>query len=141
MPVYGGGDAGPRDSIGGAAWLAGCFLIGPEPASPPPITTLGRPLTAGWELRTYTMSRTKRFGVATVLSGVLALVPVTVLARSATQRYLLVAECPERGVAANGGTIHITCAAGERLCGTFSVHPKSIDARNRVAHRHRMSKT
>jgi hypothetical protein len=31
-------------------------------------------------------------------------------------------------------TIHVTCEAGEHVCGSFSVHPKSIDASGELAH-------
>ncbi|HEX7173543.1 MAG TPA: hypothetical protein VF365_13165, partial [Candidatus Limnocylindria bacterium] len=50
------------------------------------------------------------------------------------QTFLLVAEAPNIGVAANGETIAITCEAGEHVCGTFSVRPKSVEASGEFAH-------
>jgi hypothetical protein len=64
----------------------------------------------------------------------MALAPGTALADSATHTYLLVAEAANVGVAANGETIEITCEATEHVCGTFSVHPKAIEASGEFAH-------
>jgi hypothetical protein len=75
-----------------------------------------------------------RSSLAMTLAGVLALAPGAALASSAAQTFLLVAEAPNVGVAPNGETIEITCEAGEHVCGTFSVHPKSIDASGEFAH-------
>ncbi|MGH2357488.1 MAG: hypothetical protein ACRDGJ_05675 [Candidatus Limnocylindria bacterium] len=68
------------------------------------------------------------------LAGALALVPASTLASSDTQTFLLVAEAPNLGVAASGDTIEITCVATEHVCGTFSIHPKSIEASGEFAH-------
>jgi hypothetical protein len=72
--------------------------------------------------------------MSAALAGVLALAPSGALASSANQTFLLVAEAPNVGVAANGETIEITCESGEHVCGTFSVHPKSIEASGEFAH-------
>jgi len=68
------------------------------------------------------------------LAGALAIAPGGALAGSATQTFLLVAEAPNLGVAANGETIEITCVAGEHVCGSFSAHPKSIEASGEFEH-------
>jgi hypothetical protein len=75
-----------------------------------------------------------RSSLAMTLAGALVLAPNGALASSAAQTFLLVAEAPNVGVAANGETIEITCQAGEHVCGTFSVHPKSIEASGEFAH-------
>jgi hypothetical protein len=75
-----------------------------------------------------------RLSLATALAGALALAPASVFASSATESFLLVAEAPNVGVAPNGETIEITCVAGEHVCGTFSVNPKSIEASGEFAH-------
>jgi hypothetical protein len=75
-----------------------------------------------------------RSSLAMTLAGALVLAPTGALASSAAQTFLLVAEAPNVGVAANGETIEITCQAGEHVCGTFSVHPKSIEASGEFAH-------
>jgi hypothetical protein len=75
-----------------------------------------------------------RLSLAGALSIIVALVPGVAVAGSATQTFLLVAEAPNVGVAANDETIEITCEAGEHVCGTFSVHPKSIEASGEFAH-------
>lgn len=80
------------------------------------------------------MTRIKAAALAAALPLVLALAPGTALADSATHTYLLVAEAANIGVAANGETIHITCEAGAHVCGTFSVHPKSIEASGEFEH-------
>jgi len=80
------------------------------------------------------MGRSMRLSLAAALAGALALAPGGALASSATQSFLLVAEAPNVGVAANGETIEITCEAGGHVCGTFSVHPKSIEASGEFAH-------
>jgi hypothetical protein len=73
--------------------------------------------------------------MAATLAGALAMAPGGALAGSATQTFLLVAEEANVGVAANGETIHITCEAGEEgVCGTFAVHPKSIEANGEFEH-------
>jgi hypothetical protein len=72
--------------------------------------------------------------LALALSGALGLVPGGALADSATHSYLLVAEAANVGVAANGETIHISCPQDEGVCGTFSVHPKSIEASGEFEH-------
>jgi len=68
------------------------------------------------------------------LAGMLAAAPSGALAASGTRAFLLVAEAPNVGVAANGDTIEITCEAGEHVCGTFAVHPKAIEASGEFAH-------
>jgi hypothetical protein len=80
------------------------------------------------------VNRLTRLGLAGTISVVLALVPGAAMADSASHTYLLVAEHENVGVAANGDTIHITCTAGEHVCGTFSVHPKSIEASGEFEH-------
>lgn len=80
------------------------------------------------------MNRSMRLSLAAALAGALALPTGGALADSPTQTFLLVAEAPNVGVAANGETIEITCEAGEHVCGTFSVHPKSIVASGEFAH-------
>jgi len=74
--------------------------------------------------------------LALAVAGTLALAPIGVLAGSATETFLLVAEAPNVGVAANGETIEITCTGGEveHVCGSFGVHPKSIEASGEFAH-------
>jgi hypothetical protein len=79
------------------------------------------------------MGRMMRLSLAAALTGALALAPGA-LASSASQTFLLVAEAPNVGVAANGETIEITCESGAHVCGTFSVHPKSIEASGEFAH-------
>lgn len=80
------------------------------------------------------MSRFRRVALVAVLPLVLAVAPSAALADSATHTYLLVAEAANVGVAANGETIEITCESGEHVCGTFSVHPKSIEASGEFQH-------
>jgi hypothetical protein len=80
------------------------------------------------------VKRLTRLGLAGATSILVALVPGVSLATSASETFLLVAEAPNVGVAANGETIEITCEAGEHVCGSFSVHPKSIDASGEFAH-------
>lgn len=80
------------------------------------------------------MCRITRLSLLAALASALALAPGGALAGSASQTFLLVAEAPNVGVAANGETIEITCEAGEHVCGTFSVHPKSIEASGEFAH-------
>jgi len=80
------------------------------------------------------MGRLMRLSLTAALAGTLTLLPGGALASSATQTFLLVAEVPNVGVAANGETIEITCVAGEHVCGTFAVHPKSIEASGEFAH-------
>lgn len=80
------------------------------------------------------MGRVMRLSLATLMAGVLALGPGSALANSSSKTFLLVAEAPNVGVAANGETIEITCESGEHVCGTFSVHPKSINANGEFAH-------
>lgn len=80
------------------------------------------------------MYRLRKRGLAVALPLALALAPGTALADSATHTYLLVAEAANVGVAANGETIEITCETGEHVCGTFGVHPKSIEASGEFAH-------
>jgi len=80
------------------------------------------------------VNRVMRLSLAMALAGALALAPGGALAGTGTQTFLLVAEAPNVGVAANGETIEITCVAGEHVCGTFAVHPKSIEASGEFAH-------
>jgi len=80
------------------------------------------------------VNRLTRLCLAGATSVMVALVPGVALADSATQTFLLVAEAPNVGVAANGETIHVTCEAGQHVCGSFSVHPKSIEASGEFAH-------
>jgi len=80
------------------------------------------------------VNRVLRFSLAMALAGALALAPGGALAGSGTQTFLLVAEVPNLGVAANGETIAITYEAGKHVYGTFSVHPKSIEASGEFAH-------
>jgi hypothetical protein len=81
------------------------------------------------------MSRLSRLGLAaTLAASVLAIGPASALADNASHSYLLVAEAANIGVAANGETIEITCETGEHVCGTFSDHPKSIEASGEFAH-------
>jgi hypothetical protein len=71
------------------------------------------------------MRRRSSFLVA-LATAVLLLVPSAAGGDNATQSYLLVAEAPNIGVAANGDRVEITCAAREHACGTFQVHPKAL---------------
>jgi hypothetical protein len=81
------------------------------------------------------MSRLLRSSLAAAFAaGALAFTPVGALADSASHTFLLVAEHPNIGVAANGESIAITCEVGEHVCGTFSVKPKSIEASGEFAH-------
>ena len=80
------------------------------------------------------MGRIMRLVVAASVATTLALMPAGVLASSETKTFLLVAEAANVGVAASGDTIHITCETGEHVCGTFAVHPKSIDASGEFDH-------
>lgn len=75
-----------------------------------------------------------RLSLAAAVSILAALLPGVASASSATEAFLLVAEAPNVGVAANGEAIEITCEAGEHICGSFSVHPKSIEASGEFAH-------
>jgi hypothetical protein len=79
------------------------------------------------------MGRSVRYLLATAMAGVLALAPGAVSARSATHTYQVFGEA-NVGVAANGDTIRVTCEAGAGQCGTFSVHPKAIDANGEFEH-------
>ncbi|MEP6468236.1 MAG: hypothetical protein ABJC24_00535 [Chloroflexota bacterium] len=81
------------------------------------------------------MSRLSRMSVAAAVAATaLAMGPAAALGDSASHSFLLVAEGANVGVAANGETIEITCEAGEEVCGTFSVHPKAIEASGEFAH-------
>ena len=80
------------------------------------------------------MKRLTRLSLAAAMSIIVALVPGVAAASSATETFLLVAEAPNVGVAASGETIEITCEAGEHVCGSFSVHPKSMEASGEFAH-------
>jgi hypothetical protein len=68
------------------------------------------------------------------VSGALAMAPGLVLADSANHTYLLVAEEANVGVAASGDTIHISCEAGEGVCGTVAVNPNPIEASGEFEH-------
>jgi hypothetical protein len=61
--------------------------------------------------------------LATILLGLL---PSGGAAGSATQTFLLVAEAPNLGVAANGDRVEVTCATRHHECGTFQAHPKAL---------------
>ena len=80
------------------------------------------------------MSRLSKISLAAALAGALTMAPGGVLASSGSHSYLLIAEAANVGVAANGETIEITCEATEHVCGTFSIHPKSIEASGEFAH-------
>ena len=80
------------------------------------------------------MRQFRILGLAAAISGLLVLAPGTALAESASHNYLLVAEEENIGVAPSGDMIHITCSAGEGVCGTFGVHPKSIEASGEFEH-------
>ena len=80
------------------------------------------------------MRRFRTLGLAAAISGLLVLTPGAALADSAHHTYLLVAEEANVGVAPSGDTIHITCSAGEGVCGTFGVNPKSIEASGEFQH-------
>jgi hypothetical protein len=75
-----------------------------------------------------------RLSLAAAMSMLVALLPGVASASSATETFLLVADAPNVGVAANGEMIEITCEAGDHVCGSFSVHPKSIEASGEFAH-------
>jgi hypothetical protein len=76
----------------------------------------------------------KTLGVALAVAGMLAITPSGALADSARHTYLLVAEEANVGLAPTGDTVHITCSAGEGVCGTFGVNPKSIEASGEFQH-------
>src|SRR5262245_38327587 len=79
------------------------------------------------------MRRLRTLGFALAFTALSAL-PGTVLADSGTHTYLLVAEEANIGVAPSGDRIHVTCEAGEGVCGTFGVNPKSIEASGEFEH-------
>ena len=76
----------------------------------------------------------RKMGMAAAVSGALVLVPGATLADGASHTYELVAEGVNIGVAPNGESIHIFCEGDEGVCGTFSVHPKSISASGEFEH-------
>jgi hypothetical protein len=76
----------------------------------------------------------RKLSLVAAVSGPLAMAPGAVFADSASHSYLLVAEEANVGVAASGDTIHVTCEGGEGVCGTFAVHPKSIEASGEFQH-------
>jgi hypothetical protein len=69
--------------------------------------------------------------IAVVVAAVAALIiaPASAFADSGTRTFLLEMEAPNTAHAPNGDTVAIT---GE---GTFSVHPKSVDAEGEFTHR------
>jgi len=80
------------------------------------------------------MKRLRRLGLGMAMAGLLVTAPGAVLADSASHSYLLVAEAANIGVAGSGDTVHVTCEATEGVCGTFAVHPKSIEASGEFQH-------
>jgi hypothetical protein len=71
------------------------------------------------------MRRRSSFIAALAAAGLL-LVPAAAGGDSATDTFLLVADAPNIGVAANGDRVEITCTAREHVCGSFQVHPKAL---------------
>lgn len=45
---------------------------------------------------------------------------------NATRSFVLVAEAPNVGVAADGDRVEVTCESRMHACGTFQVHPKAL---------------
>ena len=80
------------------------------------------------------MRRFLRLSLAAALVGALAAAPAAASASSGSHSYDLVFGDANVGIAASGDTIHVTCEANEGLCGTFSVHPKSIEASGEFEH-------
>ncbi len=80
------------------------------------------------------MNRSRWIALPAALLLALAIAPGLALGASGAHTYLLVAEAANVGVAANGDSIHITCEAGEHVCGSFSIHPKSIEASGEFVH-------
>ena len=61
-----------------------------------------------------------------VVPGVAGAKPGTKQKGSATRSFVLVAEAPNIGTAANGDRVEVTCESREHSCGTFQVHPKAL---------------
>lgn len=76
----------------------------------------------------------RRLSLAAAVALALALAPGMASASSGSHSYILVFGEANVGIAASGDTIHVTCEANEGLCGTFSVHPKSIEASGEFEH-------
>jgi hypothetical protein len=61
-----------------------------------------------------------------VVAGVAGAKPGTKHGNSATRSFVLVAEAPNIGTAANGDHVEVTCESRMHACGTFQVHPKAL---------------
>lgn len=84
------------------------------------------------------MKRRSMFVLA-VAAALFALVPSSAVAtepnnESATYRLVMFAPGGNRGVAPNGDLVRVTCRSGRNVCGTFSVHPKSVEASGEFVH-------
>src|SRR6266446_805080 len=80
------------------------------------------------------MKRLRRLGLGLAAAGLLAAMPGSVLADSASHSYIPRADEANVCVAASGETIHVTCEATGGESGTFSVNPKSIEASGEFDH-------
>ena len=69
-----------------------------------------------------------------VATAALALSPGLAAASSGSHSYDLLFGEANVGVAASGDTIHISCEATGGFCGTFGIHPKSIEASGEFEH-------
>jgi hypothetical protein len=76
----------------------------------------------------------QRLSLAAAVSGALLMTPGIAAASSGSHSYLLEFGEANVGIAASGDTIHVTCEANAGVCGTFSVHPKSIEASGEFQH-------
>jgi hypothetical protein len=76
----------------------------------------------------------RSLSLAAVVSGALLMAPGIAAASSGSHSYLLGFGEANVGIAPSGDTIHVTCEANEGVCGTFSVHPKSIEASGEFQH-------
>jgi hypothetical protein len=76
----------------------------------------------------------RRLSLAVAVSGALVLAPGFASASSGSHSYQLVFGEANVGSAASGDTIHVTCEANGGVCGTFSIHPKSIKASGEFEH-------
>jgi len=66
--------------------------------------------------------------------ALLALAPGTATGTSERSTFLLVMDAPNIGVAPNGDRVSITCESRQDACGTFSAHPKSVEASGEFQH-------
>jgi hypothetical protein len=79
----------------------------------------------------------KRFAlVVAIAAALLGLVPTSAVAdpNNESMSFDLVMQGPNFGVAPNGDRVTVTCESRGTRCGTFSVHPKSVEATGEFVH-------